>query len=255
MKRWTLSAFAFFSFGLYSLPAFSASFDCRKASTWVERTVCSDAQLSKLDDELAQHYQDEMEDAKDNSVDYTTQKRQDQNLWLIFQRNTCPDKTCLIQEYKERLGQKPKYNYGREWSVGDDIGYLPTNQAFGSFEKTMRISVYNPDAANNYNRYDETNVVNIFSVTDKPYLAVIDSQMVFHNAHMCTITDQLATWSGNHWTLINYESDKPAELRLYPATYKGKPHILIKDIDDQYRKFNCGMRGYFEGLLFKKAVL
>ena len=39
---------------LFSLPMFAnaASFDCTKASTTIETTICSDATLSKLDEQL-----------------------------------------------------------------------------------------------------------------------------------------------------------------------------------------------------------
>jgi len=38
--------------GLFSTPAAAASFDCQKAATWLEKKVCSNAELSKLDGEI-----------------------------------------------------------------------------------------------------------------------------------------------------------------------------------------------------------
>ena len=45
-------------FGLLvlTLPVQAASFDCAKAGTKVEKLICGDAGLSKLDDELAAAY-------------------------------------------------------------------------------------------------------------------------------------------------------------------------------------------------------
>ena len=45
-------------FGLLSTQALAASFDCNKATTWLEKTVCSNPELSKLDEELAKAYHD-----------------------------------------------------------------------------------------------------------------------------------------------------------------------------------------------------
>src|SRR5664280_1947070 len=43
-------------FGILSTQAIAASFDCKKTASWVEKTVCSNAELSKLDDEMAKAY-------------------------------------------------------------------------------------------------------------------------------------------------------------------------------------------------------
>jgi uncharacterized protein YecT (DUF1311 family) len=45
---------------LLSSPAFSASFDCKKAASWLEKTVCSNPELSRLDEEMAKAYSDAM---------------------------------------------------------------------------------------------------------------------------------------------------------------------------------------------------
>ena len=45
-------------FGFLSTQATAASFDCKKAASWVEKAVCSNPELSKLDDELAKSYHD-----------------------------------------------------------------------------------------------------------------------------------------------------------------------------------------------------
>jgi uncharacterized protein len=45
-------------FGLLSTQTNAASFDCHKATTWLEKTVCSNPELSKLDEELAKAYHD-----------------------------------------------------------------------------------------------------------------------------------------------------------------------------------------------------
>jgi uncharacterized protein len=45
-------------FGLFSIRANAASFNCKKATNWLEKTICSDPELSKLDEQMAKAYQD-----------------------------------------------------------------------------------------------------------------------------------------------------------------------------------------------------
>jgi uncharacterized protein len=43
-------------FTLASTLSHAASFDCKKASNFVEKTVCNDSRLNKLDDVLSENY-------------------------------------------------------------------------------------------------------------------------------------------------------------------------------------------------------
>jgi len=85
--------------------AFAASFDCAKAVTQVEKLICSDPELSKLDDRLGADYK--------KATDLSRQQRgaslgvdpiliQDQVEWLKS-RNTCKDAACIKKSYTTRL--------------------------------------------------------------------------------------------------------------------------------------------------------
>lgn len=71
----------------------SASFDCARASTSVERQICASAELSSLDTELAEHYSERMDSAG---------VRQAQRAWLR-QRDACRDADCLRRAYQQRI--------------------------------------------------------------------------------------------------------------------------------------------------------
>ncbi len=43
---------------LLSTTAFAASIDCKEAATWLEKAVCSNSELSKLDEQMAKAYND-----------------------------------------------------------------------------------------------------------------------------------------------------------------------------------------------------
>ncbi len=72
----------------------SASFDCKKASNFAEREVCSDKELSKLDDKLSVLYKK----IKKTAGDW----RKSQLLWLQ-ERNNCKTKQCLLTAYQTRV--------------------------------------------------------------------------------------------------------------------------------------------------------
>jgi uncharacterized protein len=81
-----------------TLPAQAASFDCAKANSKVERTICTDSELSKLDDQLNKTYQQAMEQSKDKQHEFKEQKR-----WLKEIRNICTDVDCLKSAYTSRI--------------------------------------------------------------------------------------------------------------------------------------------------------
>ena len=80
-----------------ALAAQAASFDCDKASTQVEKTICSDPELSKLDEELSAAYTTSTSDTA-----RADQSRREQRRWLA-QRNACPDRACIKAAYQVRL--------------------------------------------------------------------------------------------------------------------------------------------------------
>lgn len=83
-------ALVFISSGL--LPAYAAAFDCNKAVTYVELTVCTTPELSKLDDQLSILYKNALI-AQPQSVQMI---KKSQLAWLKEQRN----KTTNAKEIK-----------------------------------------------------------------------------------------------------------------------------------------------------------
>ena len=77
--------------------SFAASFDCGKASTPVEKTICSDERLSNLDSDLGRAYKAALQ----NSANPANLKAEQKN-W-VAQRNRCTDMTCLASAYQARL--------------------------------------------------------------------------------------------------------------------------------------------------------
>jgi len=79
------------------LNATAASFDCSQApASFMNKTICSDPMLSKLDSEVAQLYKElfDMSSDKNNLLE--------KSLNWTKKINVCSDKKCLVENYQER---------------------------------------------------------------------------------------------------------------------------------------------------------
>lgn len=83
-----------------SMCSYGAGFNCAKAGTWVEKTICADAQLSQLDEQLMTTYKKALSTKADSSAVKTAQRS-----WLQSVRNACQDVACLKQAYSTRLAE------------------------------------------------------------------------------------------------------------------------------------------------------
>lgn len=79
----------------------SASFSCDLAKSATEKTICSDAELSALDEHLGRYYSAARSVLK--SADSCLVS--DQRNWLRAQRDSCSDAACLRQAYLRRLAE------------------------------------------------------------------------------------------------------------------------------------------------------
>lgn len=82
---------------LLSLSAFGASFDCAKATTKIEKMICSDDELIKKDDQL-NHFFKALKISNHLSSDVV----QAQRVWLKS-RNQCKKVNCLYDSYNHQL--------------------------------------------------------------------------------------------------------------------------------------------------------
>lgn len=92
----------FAAFVLKAIPATAASFDCRDSSTPVERAICSDAALSKADEEMARIYSS----LKQSRSHYkATILLNGQRKWIRSRNRLCSTASlpCLRRLYSERI--------------------------------------------------------------------------------------------------------------------------------------------------------
>lgn len=84
---------------LFGMPSLrSASFDCVKAKTKIDKLICGDPKLSEADDKLNALYNDVL--AKSPVPEDTKQQQLE---WVKESRNTCKNTDCLWQAYTTRI--------------------------------------------------------------------------------------------------------------------------------------------------------
>lgn len=90
------------------ISASAASFDCRKATTEIEKSICADPGLSALDSKLAQVYRDQLEKLPSEGKVLLRDYQVD---WIVWLRATCrsdslgstPIEQCLTEQYNARI--------------------------------------------------------------------------------------------------------------------------------------------------------
>lgn len=76
----------------------AASFDCGKATSEVEKLICGDEELSKLDESLNKAYLQALKrfDSKEQMI-------KSQRQWLKNDRNACKNAECIRKAYETRI--------------------------------------------------------------------------------------------------------------------------------------------------------
>ena len=82
----------------FSVRVEAASFNCAKSATFIEKTICSDKQLSEMDDFLMDAYKKALANSKAPAV-----LKANQRAWLKDKRDSCKTNKCLIEVYSQRL--------------------------------------------------------------------------------------------------------------------------------------------------------
>ena len=113
---------------LLSFTVHAASFDCAQASAKVEKIICGDAELSKLDEELSTTYKTCLQDAT-----HAKAIKESQRIWLREVRTGCLDATCLKRAYKIQLSllEEPIITTLGSMFIHDRSGYTVAPLANG----------------------------------------------------------------------------------------------------------------------------
>lgn len=102
-------------------PREQPSFDCRKAASVSEKTICASADLSRLDFQLGQTWKTLLDDFMDSAQ--LTQMKHDQSAWLVLRKTCGDDANCIGKLYRDRLailnGLDPAHRFSGVYEVKD----------------------------------------------------------------------------------------------------------------------------------------
>lgn len=105
MKIYKTSFASLLAVLLVTVSVMGASFDCKKSHTFIEKAICNNKQLSKLDDKLSEAYRDTLD------IAFAPEDlKEEQREWLTNVRNACQNVTCLRRIYTQRIQYLADYN-------------------------------------------------------------------------------------------------------------------------------------------------
>lgn len=136
-----------FTASLLITSLYSASFNCKKASTFIEHTICNDSDLSKLDEQLASAYKKVF-----NSLSDKTDLKKDQLDWLKNNRDKCMSLECLKTSYTNRVLYLTNYD-----NRDSQTNTLSSDVIAGLYKKSSAFLEVNQDLSFNYNSVNERN--------------------------------------------------------------------------------------------------
>jgi len=84
----------------------AASFGCLDVDTDVESAICADPELNRLDEDLAEQYQDVLSQLSSREA---RRLRQEQRTWLRARDSCGDDVRCLRARYEERSARLDRY--------------------------------------------------------------------------------------------------------------------------------------------------
>lgn len=98
-KPKALITLSILALALSTAEAYAASFDCKLASTYSEKTICTNSQLSKLDEQLSALYKASI------SLSGTPESLKFQQREWIKKRNSCTNEPCISELHQSRIGE------------------------------------------------------------------------------------------------------------------------------------------------------
>ena len=87
----------------YTLNVNAASFDCTKAATEVEKTICGDSWLEKLDKDMSFYYTMLIDLLH---IDDSKKLLEEQKKWIVERSRRCEhqsNQSCLVETYRQRV--------------------------------------------------------------------------------------------------------------------------------------------------------
>jgi uncharacterized protein len=220
LVRFTIAAISVLLLGAI---AHAASFNCAKASTLTEKAICSDKELSTLDDQVSALYKAGL---AGETVDSGEQLKIGQRAWLKT-RNACSDVICLKQSYRGRL------------AVLSAIPKGPIPQSVADTDPTIAFANQAPASAETASSGDGSYLCNAIALARVPSLddpasalapGEIDPSVTQYQINKKTGVGSFCSHGGYCYPRFKLEAGRPVEvLHLQNCRVGGK---IDEDEDD-----------------------
>ncbi|MCL1129001.1 lysozyme inhibitor LprI family protein [Shewanella sairae] len=121
----------------YSSFGYAASFDCTKAKANIEKQICADDELSKLDTELMAAYKLYRAQLTDNDK---LQLKHSQRTWLKQRNKDCSDNTPACKDvYQRRITELlMQVSEGKQLSVKDYYQHCNMRTIYSSYGQRLK---------------------------------------------------------------------------------------------------------------------
>ncbi|MEM5470090.1 lysozyme inhibitor LprI family protein [Celeribacter marinus] len=148
----------------------AASFDCNKATTETEIAICSDPELSALDDRLSAIYVRGRQVTK--NVSGSDLKIQTDQINWLNKRNQCGLETdCLVNAYQTRIKELSEFDFENLFKISEIEKQICKDQLARDSDAGNTLEMV--DAGNEYNRCLERIIVSLVTAT-----TLTDSQSI-----------------------------------------------------------------------------
>lgn len=195
-----------------------ASFDCAKATTAVEKTICASPRLSALDGELAATY------AAARKLGGSAALRDEQRRWAAKSRDACGTSAdCLEAAYLLRIAELR----------------LAHREALFARRKAPAQIV---------GRYSEENdVIDIRRAAGNAL--TVTSELYFQKSHMCEFENAPGEWAGDELRVVLVEDSTPKCVLL--LRFRGDLLTTV-DPNSACKDVSCGARAGYHNVELRK---
>ena len=241
----------------FSMMSCAASFDCAKAASNTEKLICSNPELSKLDEQLGASYKKALENSEDKDATKKTQVE-----WLKQQR-ACKDTDCLKQAYQTRINVLNK----------NDIAPSPETQtsSSSSSKKPIRIlkggelplcnAIYNLFAVQHKANELSQSVEPLLAIkgvtlpewkeiSEEEFLNIVDPKLINDPKAIATRTESHKKYPNfkNYRVKINYDSQGADEYAIKgefndPNKINSGAFLVLQDEHTLYKNYAYSQYG------------
>ena len=219
-------------------PAVAASFDCARAASAVEKTICGHARLSALDDELAATYAQARRLSADPAALKTAQQA-----WIKDERVKEDDAGSIEAAYLARIEEirldpaLKKALFAQQAAPAS----VP-----GRYSETEPLCLLVDSGTDCKTPGDVENYIDVRSGPGQALM--VDSSILFIEGHECSIKGE-AEWVGGELRVPALTDSRCVLIVRFP-----EGHAVTDDPNNLCKWALCGMRGGYSNISLPKVT-